>query len=60
MGERSSTGPDFVRDTSDKVDLIQKCLLMTQSWQKSYADRWRRPLEFEVGDHVFLKVMPKR
>ena len=33
---------------------------MTQSKQKSYADRRRRPLEFEVGDHVFLKVMPKR
>ena len=30
------------------------------SRQKSYADRWRRPLEFKVGDHVFLKVMPKR
>ena len=28
------------------------------SVQKSYADI--RPLEFEVGDHVFLKVMPKR
>ena len=28
--------------------------------QKSYSDRRRRPLEFEVGDHVFLKVMPKR
>ena len=27
---------------------------------KSYADVRRRPLEFEVGDHVFLKVMPKR
>ena len=26
----------------------------------SYTDRRRRPLEFEVGDHVFLKVMPKR
>ena len=29
-------------------------------WQKSYADKRRRPLEFEVGGHVFLKVMPKK
>ena len=43
-----------------KVELIRKCLLTAQSWQKSYADTWRRPLEFEVGDHVFLMVMPKR
>ena len=33
---------------------------MAQSRQKSYADVRRRPLEFEVGDHVFLKVMLKR
>ena len=33
---------------------------MTQSWQKSYVDQRRRPIEFEVGDHIFLKVMPKR
>ena len=33
---------------------------MAQSQQKSYADRGRRPLEFEVGDHAFLKVMPKK
>ena len=33
---------------------------MAQSRQKSYADVRCRPLEFEVGDHVFLKVMPKR
>ena len=32
---------------------------MAQSRQKSYADVRRRPLEFEVGDHVFLKVIPK-
>ena len=31
-----------------------------QSRKKSYADRQRRPLEFEVGYHVFLKVMPER
>ena len=33
---------------------------MAQSQHKSYADVRRRPLEFKVGDHVFLKVMPKR
>ena len=60
VGESSITGPDLIRDTSEKVSLIQQRLLMAQSRQKSYADRRRRPLEFEVGDHVFLKVMPKR
>jgi hypothetical protein len=31
-----------------------------QSRQKSYADKRRRPLEFKVGDRVFLKVSPMR
>ena len=53
-------GPDLVKDTYEKVNLIRMRLLMTQSQQKSYADRRLRPLEFEVGNHVFLKVMPKR
>ena len=60
VGESSIIGPDLIRDTSEKVGLIRKRLLMAQSRQKSYADRRRRPLEFEVGNHVFLKVMPKR
>ena len=60
VGESSITGPDLIRDTSEKVSLIRQRLLTTQSRQKSYADVRRRPLEFEVGDHVFLKVMPKR
>ena len=60
MGDSSITGPDLIRDTSDKVGLIQKHLLTAQSQQKSYADRRGRPLEFEVGDNVFLNVMPKR
>ena len=42
------------------MSLIRQRLLTAQSRQKSYADVRRRPLEFEVGDHVFLKVMPKR
>ena len=60
VGESSIIDPDLIRDTSEKVGLIQKHLLTAQSLQKSYADRRCRPLEFEVGDHIFLKVMPKR
>ena len=60
MGESSITGPNLIRDTSEKVSSIRHRLLTAQSQQKSYADVRRRPLEFEVGDHVFLKVMPKK
>ena len=60
VGDSSITGPDLIRDSSEKVSLIRQRLLTTQSWQKSYANVRRRPLEFEVWDHVFLKVMPKR
>ena len=60
VGESSITGPDLIRDTSEKVSLIRQSLLKAQSRQKSYVDVRCRPLEFEVGDHVFLKVMPKR
>ena len=42
------------------MSLIRQLLLTAQSRQKSYADVRCRPLEFKVGDHVFLKVMPKR
>ena len=60
MGERFIIGPDLIRDTSDMVGMIRKRLLTAQNRQKSYADVRRRPLEFKAGDHVFLKVMPKR
>ena len=60
MGESSTISSELIRVTTEKVDLIRKRLLTVQSQQKSYADRRRRPLEFEEGDHVFLKVMPKR
>ena len=33
---------------------------VAQSHQKTYADKQRRPLQFEVGDHVYLKVSPMR
>ena len=60
VGESSITGPDLIRDTFEKVSLIRQRLLTAQSRHKSYADVRRQPLEFEVEDHVFLKVMPER
>ena len=60
VGESSITGLDLVRDTFEKAILIRQRLLTAQSRQKSYADARRRHLECEVGDHVFLKVIPKR
>ena len=41
VGERSTTGLELISDTSVKVDLIRKRLLMAQSWQKSYTDTRR-------------------
>ena len=38
VGESSITGPDMIRDTSEKVSLILQRLVMVQSRQKSYAD----------------------
>ena len=55
VGESSIIGLDLIKDTSEKVGMIRKCLLTAQSWQKSYADVRRRPLEFKAGDNVFLR-----
>ena len=60
MGERKLLGPELVQVTMEKILLIRERLKTTQSWQKSYADNRRRELEFQVGDHVFLKVSPMK
>ena len=58
MGESSITGPNLISDTSEKVDLIWKRILTVQSRQKSYADRRRQPLEFEVGTIAYWLALP--
>jgi hypothetical protein len=60
VGERQLLGPEKVQDMKEKITLIRKRMLTTQSRQKSYADRHRRKLEFMVGDFVYLKVSPMR
>ena len=50
----------MIRQTSEMVARIRERILTVQSRQKSYADQTRRPLEFEVGDLVMLKVSPMK
>ncbi|PRQ45918.1 putative nucleotidyltransferase, Ribonuclease H [Rosa chinensis] len=57
-GERKLIGPELVRVTTEKVNLIKEKLKTAQSRQKSYADNRRKDLEFQVGDWVFLKLSP--
>ena len=59
VGERSLLGPDFIRETTKNIKLIRQRLLTAQSRQKRYADKKRRTLDFEAGDHAFLYVSPK-
>ncbi|GKV36664.1 hypothetical protein SLEP1_g44770 [Rubroshorea leprosula] len=51
VGERSILGPELVQQSSKIVQLIKERLRAAQSRQKSYVDKRRRDLEFEVGDH---------
>ncbi|KAJ0661910.1 putative nucleotidyltransferase, Ribonuclease H [Helianthus annuus] len=60
VGEEVIEGPELVRITNEKVDLAKQKLKEARSRQKSYADRHRRELEFAPGDHVFLKVSPRK
>ncbi|RVW93684.1 Transposon Ty3-I Gag-Pol polyprotein [Vitis vinifera] len=60
MGESRLLGPEIVQETTEKIQLIKEKLKTAQDRQKSYADKRRRPLEFEEGDWLFVKVSPRR
>ncbi|GJU13209.1 retrotransposon protein, putative, ty1-copia subclass [Tanacetum coccineum] len=56
--ESKLIGPELVQETTDKVVLTKEKLKAAKDRQKSYADNRRKPLEFEVGDRMLLKVSP--
>ena len=53
-------GPDILKSAEEQVKLIRERLKTAQNRQKNYADNRRRDLEFEEGDHVYLRVSPLR
>ena len=58
--ERKYLGPELVEQATEAIKNIRERMKTAQSRQKSYADRRRCPLEFEVRDKVFLKISPAR
>ncbi|XP_042423270.1 uncharacterized protein LOC122010867 [Zingiber officinale] len=60
VGESSVLGPQRIQRDAELVGTIRRRMTEAQDRQKSYADRRRRPLEFFVDDHVFLRVSPTK
>ena len=56
LNEHKLIGPDLVKDTEEKVQVIRQRLKAASDRQKSYANLKRRDIEYNVGDEVFLKV----
>jgi hypothetical protein len=59
-GERRYYGIDFVKEAEEQVRTIKIHMATAQSRQKSYVDHRRKPIEFEVGDFVYLNVSPMK
>jgi len=58
VGERKLLGLELVHFTVDKVKVIKERMKEAQDRQNSYVDNRQRPLEFQIGDMVFLNVAP--
>nr|GEZ54490.1 putative reverse transcriptase domain-containing protein [Tanacetum cinerariifolium] len=51
-------GPEIIHETTKKIIQIKSRIQATHDQQKSYTDLKRKPMDFQVGDRVMLKVSP--
>ncbi|GJY47910.1 putative reverse transcriptase domain-containing protein [Tanacetum coccineum] len=58
VGQVQLTGPEMVQEKTEKVIQIKQRMQAARDRQKSYTDLKRKPMEFQVGDRVTLKVLP--
>ncbi|GJZ17393.1 putative reverse transcriptase domain-containing protein [Tanacetum coccineum] len=58
IGDSQLTEPEIIHETTEKIVQIKSRIKAARDRQKSYADVRRKPLEFQVGDKVMLKVSP--
>jgi hypothetical protein len=60
IGESQVFRSEVLKDAEKQVQMVHESLKVAQSQQKSYADKRRRDLSFEIVDFVYLKVSPRR
>ncbi|GKC34316.1 putative reverse transcriptase domain-containing protein [Tanacetum coccineum] len=57
VGDAQFIGPELIHETTQKIVQTKQRIQAARDRQKSYADVRRKPLEFQVGDRVMLKVL---
>ncbi|GJT74014.1 putative reverse transcriptase domain-containing protein [Tanacetum coccineum] len=60
VGDVQLMGPEIIHETTKKIVQIRQHLKVARDRQRSYANIRRKPLELQVGDHVMLKVSPRK
>ncbi|GJQ90201.1 putative reverse transcriptase domain-containing protein [Tanacetum coccineum] len=58
VGDAQLTGPEIIHETTEKIVQIKIRIQAAHDRQKSYADIKRKPMDFQVGVRVMLKVSP--
>ncbi|GKB23702.1 reverse transcriptase domain-containing protein [Tanacetum coccineum] len=60
VGDVQIMGPEIIHETTKKIVQIHQRLQAARDRQRSYTNVRRKPLEFQVGDRVMLKVSPRK
>ncbi|GJR44781.1 putative reverse transcriptase domain-containing protein, partial [Tanacetum coccineum] len=58
VGDAQLTGPAIIHETTEKIVQIKSRIQAARDRQKSYANIRRKPMVFQIGDKVMLKVSP--
>ncbi|GKE53427.1 putative reverse transcriptase domain-containing protein [Tanacetum coccineum] len=58
IGDSGLIRPELVQETTDNLVVIRDRHKAARDSQKSYADNRRKPLEFQVGDHILERISP--
>nr|GEX99815.1 reverse transcriptase domain-containing protein [Tanacetum cinerariifolium] len=58
VGDAQLIGPEIIHETTKKIIQIKGRIQAARDRQKSYADLKRKPMDFQFGDRVMLKVSP--